>query len=147
MSSSWQNKFATILAWKKTNLENLSWTRESLGKSRSLEENFSTPFEQKKIWLEVLKRIRGTASLYLHHLSPLKAQLSVQSPPCPTFLPWGKMRMHQWAPSFPSCVGHSLKKRPTSFSPHSNYWVVNCRIRAGSGWDNSSHRSEGNFQR
>lgn len=85
--------------------------------------SFSTLLEQKNLRLDSLKRVRGTAPLYVNHSSPTTAQLRAQRDLlAPWFLPWGKVSVCEWRPSFPSCtrrcqrgaLSHSIQKTDVS---------------------------------
>lgn len=68
-------------------------------------------------------RMTGAVSLCLHHPSSKVSQLSANRLLGPWVLPWRIVRVCEYLAS-PGCG--MLPKRPTTFSPHPEYWVENC---------------------
>lgn len=64
---------------------------------------------------------------------------------CPCFLPQGKMRVSAWGSIWLPQLCKTLPKRPTSFPPQPEYWVVNCMRGTVSIWENSSQGSAWNI--
>lgn len=112
-----------------TNLENHPWTGELLWKSTSQQRHSSPLMQKQNVRLETPKKMKGIVSLYLHYPSLKAAELIANKVFLgPKFLPWGKVRAHEWAPGFPSCTGRTLSKRPTAFLLHPEHGLKNYRI-------------------
>lgn len=89
--------FLNIFSPKNTDFDN--HPRVPLWKSKCPAEKFQHT-EQKYPWLDTLKRVRGTVSLY-HPPSPKVAQLSAKRPPWPAVSPMGEYKsvwMGAWFP-------------------------------------------------